>query len=681
MTRKLSVLNINDEILAGGLAKAKVSDYCDLTRVASVHDAVELLQEQQSRSFDVFLIDVNMERAKRGHPQGLQWGDPSIRPYGPLLALPFLEWGQMPKAFVPYSTYWARDSVKNNGYVVVALSLFMSESLGNAHQFLKQERGHSDPETALNKAVGSLRERISSGVGIRLLDIASIRSALASIQNDLPQGLKHGDAIANRPILDRLRHLAVTIYTTRPHWTEASIQLQSLFLDVLALGKNLTPDALCKIAKVLESWQERSDDALPYNEACDYLIAIAESSATQRPNVVAKFHANASPTARKYAILFAWIETFGDAYGGGKYLDSVQQKLGLQRRADYDDWCGKAWCDKAKLPAMNIDTTDARLVSTDFAFCLRYSATCTPGSATSDVRSLPPWLFDPGTSRGARSWERLQELGQLFGAGDAGCVCHFDGPYKRIGVRDFAYAHDRSCGLRAEPAHKEKIEKEEHRRLAHLLFLPFGGDDNRDWNAAVEAKTKRDAFNDFCCTKDSSAFDVVKTAVHQARSTLHEPSLAAIVTMLWMHPGMLRITLQPKLSIDKRFPGLPDHWQMSLGGIAALATDRKRRGEGQIEIAFQSDALTFTIDNRLDGHYRAIRQKIADRQQSNRCQHIRWVYGDQDLADASADTVGSISITEPESGAGLAVSWHLGAKRGPWRDNGRVVRGQPRRFV
>ena len=105
----------------------------------SLEDVQEILtQGNRGEQFDCFLVDVNL--AMLDEPDGLDWGERSggeradigkVRPYGPLLVLPFLDGASMPFAFVSYSAVWSDDAVTRNGYLVVAMSLVYARNFGN----------------------------------------------------------------------------------------------------------------------------------------------------------------------------------------------------------------------------------------------------------------------------------------------------------------------------------------------------------------------------------------------------------------------------------------------------------------------------------------------------------------------------------------------------------------------
>src|SRR5262249_49573751 len=122
---------------------------------------------------DLVVSDVNMiQRERSDHPADVFWGvSDAIRPYGPILALPFLNVTPLSQ-FIPFSSVWPHREVSSNGYVLVALSIILSSierrdmSMREARErILAPENLANVPEQALTQGLERLRKRIQEMCG------------------------------------------------------------------------------------------------------------------------------------------------------------------------------------------------------------------------------------------------------------------------------------------------------------------------------------------------------------------------------------------------------------------------------------------------------------------------------------------------------------------------------------
>ena len=270
-TRPIRVLNINDE----ETGRLRESSLYQVANATCVRDVEELILDDK-RPIDVFLVDVNMDKANGGHPEGLAWGDPDSRPYGPLLVLPFLHCAQNPASFVPYSHYWGTTAVSTNGYLVVALALLLSAvrqkfvPLANALKYMEDaaedgKRPVGDPLTALQQGVKSLRKQIAEDDHIKVFDIDDLCSQVNAWQPPVPVPFLAGDGSP----------LAVSMGNGLSY---QSVELCSLFLDVLDGVKDANASHIEIIRKELTVWQRKSTALGLYRRAIAGLRAIEHST-------------------------------------------------------------------------------------------------------------------------------------------------------------------------------------------------------------------------------------------------------------------------------------------------------------------------------------------------------------------------------------------------------------------
>jgi hypothetical protein len=140
--RRLGMVEINDDETSD--LGSVVANYLTHRQVRSVEGATRLLLEGSARrdsAADMFVIDVNFEKATPYRLQDLRWANENqdgstgedkhrneqdknrrLYPWGPLLVLPFLQ-ARRTNVFIPFSSGFRGGAIATNGFVAVAYSL------------------------------------------------------------------------------------------------------------------------------------------------------------------------------------------------------------------------------------------------------------------------------------------------------------------------------------------------------------------------------------------------------------------------------------------------------------------------------------------------------------------------------------------------------------------------------
>lgn len=344
--RRLGVLNVNDDPQAE-LPTSEYGEFLDIHNVNSVEAVHELLHEHLARSVDLFLIDIDME--KSFIPEGLIWGTPAFRPYGPLLALPFI--GQSSAVFTPYSGFWGNVAVTDNGFVRVALSLLLTQihgepfSLEDVGRYIAKSlapRDVNDGTTslvqeagiALETALGQYRKRLTDDNRIQLVDIDRTYSRLAEIDeaavaaNAWPLSVPFADSAG---VVD----VDVRFGATR----RERIQLSSLFADVLSFRPPDSPEVLAPIYEKLREWKAKSvtvlGETLYESVVRGVLARCAKGVAVEKAVEECEFVRAGGNRyqVRRMAMALAWTEAWHQEYQSRPQQRTalVHELLGLRR--------------------------------------------------------------------------------------------------------------------------------------------------------------------------------------------------------------------------------------------------------------------------------------------------------------------------------------------------------------
>lgn len=280
--RKLLAIVIDDSM--GSLLPEEKQKFFLIKRVVDYLTAQKLMLEFR-QSFgewggDLFLVDVDFHLSE--FPSDLEWGFEVLRPFGPLLALPFI--GKEVCAFEPYSNHWGDERVSNSGFVLIATSLLLAAAK-QERVMLNEVRGeiaeHDSKRglaqvasIALDNALISYRQVLETSNRIQLIDVGrTIRrlEALEENMSDLSIALPF-------PLQDAEGVLSIDFAYPPYHFD--SIELSSIFADLLDYSQPDKLGAFQPIFEVLERWRansvERGGNLL--TEAARKVLSLTEGS-------------------------------------------------------------------------------------------------------------------------------------------------------------------------------------------------------------------------------------------------------------------------------------------------------------------------------------------------------------------------------------------------------------------
>ena len=289
--RVLFALNINDDDRARLECEP---GFFDSMNISSVIDVQRKMRERSNLPIDLYLVDVNM--SENEHPgeidigenrtQRVNWIHERERPYGPILALPFTYNTDNLSTFVPYSSHWETPGLAANGYVLVSVSLLLSQIDGKEHNLtdtsrrILEGRGNllQDPGTALTRGARQLRERITTDVDIQLVDVEETHSRLTRLIEVAEQNPMQNMEV---PLRDDHGLLAVKIYNKRSRlFREESIQVASLFLDVLDRTSPVSQSNAAQLRRVLQQLHDWKAQSISVQSPYENALRILADTAT-----------------------------------------------------------------------------------------------------------------------------------------------------------------------------------------------------------------------------------------------------------------------------------------------------------------------------------------------------------------------------------------------------------------
>ena len=317
--RKLLVLNVND--LHNQISVQNNQDFVIIKNINSYKAAQGLLLDSiltgTEHSGDLFLIDVNFQQSE--FPRGLQWGSSStIRPFGPLLALPFV--GREICTFVPYSNYWGDSDVSKNGYVLISMSLLLAleqqdyVTMDEVREIIEAvgTKGElrNTAQLALNDAMNKFRRNLEQSDRIQLVDVDRTRRRLEALE------LTYFDLGQKIPVPFQDAEGVLSIDFAYPPYHSDSIELSSLFADVLEFQPPSESNSLTGIYEVLERWKQKSaeveDSTLP--EAAKRVLEMCEDEGKPireaLTSVAAAYSTLNEEAVIRLAMEFAWVKAW-----------------------------------------------------------------------------------------------------------------------------------------------------------------------------------------------------------------------------------------------------------------------------------------------------------------------------------------------------------------------------------
>jgi hypothetical protein len=257
--RKLLTIIIDD--LAQSLPKEKQQFFL-IRKVDDYLTAQDLMLEfRQSYGEwggDLFLVDVDFHLSE--FPPNLVWGEfAELRPFGPLLALPFL--GKEVCAFIPYSSYWGDQNVKNNGFVLIATSMLLAAAkqefvrVNDVKRMIEAYQSDNSfaqvTEFALEEALVNYRSVLKGSSRIQLIDIGRTIRRLEALEENMSD---LGIALPF-PLQDAEGVLSIDFAYPPYHFD--SIELSSIFADLLNYSQPDRLGAFQPIFDVLEVWRDK----------------------------------------------------------------------------------------------------------------------------------------------------------------------------------------------------------------------------------------------------------------------------------------------------------------------------------------------------------------------------------------------------------------------------------------
>jgi hypothetical protein len=301
-------------------------NFFEIVSVESIGDACTAIIEDRRKDgnrslVDVFLLDVNMNERAVDHA-GLNWGTgrADIVPYGPLLALPFLNVNPLTQ-FVPYSRFWNESAVKGNGYVLLALSFVLTAiegrefSLGETHQEIAKRFNKTKfPTEALSAGLSMLRKRLLEAAKNSEIVLHNTIKTIEAL-NELVASEQRVTLPVNRRDIDE----SISLDWVFQNGDVERIDIFSLFADVLQFKTSPTAQAILEVVELLEDYAKRSvrtavhGDDLLYEAAKEVLTRCArytgeanilESEVAAHPFVVKK---SGDPyLLTRIVMLFGW---------------------------------------------------------------------------------------------------------------------------------------------------------------------------------------------------------------------------------------------------------------------------------------------------------------------------------------------------------------------------------------
>ncbi len=359
--RKLSVICIDDENELSADQLGRFFVVHNLSSAIAVQRA--LLSENAARLplwADLILCDINMEEAlelRDGALADVFWGAGDVRPYGVLLALPFLGRSGL-TTFIPYSSVWGTVAVNSNGYVLVALSMIQALSTGKSLDLQETRESIVSARTvdslaqvpveALRKGLAKLRQRIEDDGAVQLVDVGWTLDRLAELEQRVQES---GTWPVEVPLLDVEGPLAVGVA-----WPGASvefIEIGSLFADVLGYGPSNRTD-IQRIATILRRWKANKGSV----ESRGDTLFEAAKEAFRKCDADEDEHVRVQDAVRdsnyvtsggdlhqltRTIMLFAWVEawqTHGSNAARNVLVHCVHERLGLTGPNATNDYKG-----------------------------------------------------------------------------------------------------------------------------------------------------------------------------------------------------------------------------------------------------------------------------------------------------------------------------------------------------
>jgi hypothetical protein len=319
--RALRVANPEDELANQNLME-RFLPFFEIVPINGVRDALVGIARAGFRApldsaIDIILLDVNME--KDPGKGKWNWGtSDGVAPYGPLLALPYLNVSSLTQ-FAPYSEFWQRPEVNRNGYVLLSLAFIFSAvrdrpvGLDRINRLIARGTSPKFPHEALPLGLIRFRRRLLAAAKRCELTLLDVSNTIRNVE-DLISCATSLKAPLNAPGTEE----AVSVNWVHRNGEVDSVMLTSMFADLLDFSSDPTQDDLKRIVDELRKWPSAAtavwDEEHLYNSAVEILIQcgacdnsgdiLAES--VDNHNFVLSSRGPAH-LLRRTVMLFAWV--------------------------------------------------------------------------------------------------------------------------------------------------------------------------------------------------------------------------------------------------------------------------------------------------------------------------------------------------------------------------------------
>lgn len=252
--RKLNIININDQLRLEKETPHIKNAFNVIEIPSYIHLQQLIIGKSGVPKADLLLIDIDMSARPRGHGHGFFWSDEyntHVRPYGPLLALPFLGNGKI-CSFIPYSTMWTDPAIINNGYLMLAVSTLLASINQKQIEIHEVEDLLTSmnliinaPHEAIEASLKNFRHVIKTVESMQIYDADKVLNKLdIQVEENLSKGMlvdEYGNELA-----------IILSYNGQSD----SILLASLFGDIVGLNtdKLITNSEVKNLKSVLTEW-------------------------------------------------------------------------------------------------------------------------------------------------------------------------------------------------------------------------------------------------------------------------------------------------------------------------------------------------------------------------------------------------------------------------------------------
>jgi hypothetical protein len=277
--RALTVANPEDELTNQNLME-DFQPFFEIVPIRGIGDALAGitrtgLKNSQRSAIDIILLDVNME--KDLGKSRWNWGtSDGVAPYGPLLALPYLNVSSLTQ-FVPYSEFWQRPDVNRNGYVLLSLAFIFSAvrdrrvGLDRINRLIARGTSPKLPHEALPLGLIRFRKRLLAAAKRKELMLLDVAKTIQSVE----------DLISCANIFDVPLNVPGTEEPLSVDWVHRNgeidrVRLTSMFADLLNFSSCPKSGDLERIVDELRKWPSAAtavwDEEHLYDSALEILV-------------------------------------------------------------------------------------------------------------------------------------------------------------------------------------------------------------------------------------------------------------------------------------------------------------------------------------------------------------------------------------------------------------------------